>query len=203
MIGLKNTLERLHMKTTLVILALSLLNISAFAKNQIAFNEAVVNRNITETEVRAAQEAWGKALIQISDDYEKSGIAAAKKTAEQVLEIAYGYKDGAVLFKPTLATGANTFRTTQQSALSYFVGGDKNFPEDSGFALKGWKKYEFKNAAVYINGDMALTMGNVFLTDKAGKLTVVNKTWGFKKDPKGQLKIVLHHSSLPYAPEPR
>lgn len=34
----------------------------------------------------------------------------------------------------------------------------------------------------------------------SGKVTKVDKTWGFKKDEKGQLRIVLHHSSLPYTP---
>ena len=47
---------------------------------------------------------------------------------------------------------------------------------------------------------MALTQGNVILTNKAGQVTTVDKTWGFKKDDKGQLRIVLHHSSLPFQP---
>jgi hypothetical protein len=32
-----------------------------------------------------------------------------------------------VLFKPTLTTGDQTFRTTHKGALSYFVGGDSSF----------------------------------------------------------------------------
>ena len=43
-------------------------------------------------------------------------------------------------------------------------------------------------------------MGNVMLTDKDGKVTTVDKTWGFKKDSQGQVRIVLHHSSLPFQP---
>lgn len=165
-----------------------------------AFQPTVVNTNITEADVRAAQEGWGKALIQISDDYASGGMAKAKATAGAVLDAAYGYNMGVVLFKPTLTHGEQTFRTTRAGALAYFVGDDKAFPNDSGFALKGWKKYEYKNAGVFINGDLALTQGNVILTDKDGKVTVVDKTWGFKKDDKGQLRIVLHHSSLPYQP---
>jgi hypothetical protein len=42
-------------------------------------------------------------------------------------------------------------------------------------------------------------MGNVMLTDSTGKVTTVDKTWGFKKDNQGKLRIVLHHSSLPFA----
>ncbi len=165
-----------------------------------AFGKNVVNTNITELEIEAAQEAWGKALIQISKDYDSKGLKKATETASAVLDSAYGYNDGSVLFKPTLAYGDQTFRTTKEGALAYFVGSNKNFPNDKGFALKGWEKYEYKNAGVYINGNFAITMGNVILTDKKGTVTKVDKTWGFKKDSQGKLKIILHHSSLPYSP---
>nr|WP_279458913.1 hypothetical protein [Aeromonas veronii] len=68
----------------------------------------------------------------------------------------------------------------------------------SGFALKNWQGYRYDNAAVYINGDMALTMGKVHLVDRDNKETTVDKTWGFKKGDDGKVRIVLHHSSLPY-----
>jgi hypothetical protein len=165
-----------------------------------AFASTVVNTNITEAEVKAAQDGWGKALIQISDDFASGGIAKAKATANQVLDAAYGYNLGLVLFKPTLTHSDQTFRTTKAGALAYFVGDDRAFPSDKGFALGGWKKYEYRNAGVFITGNMALTMGKVILTDKDGKVTTVDKTWGFKKDTQGQLRIVLHHSSLPFQP---
>lgn len=161
---------------------------------------AVTNINITEAEIQAAQEAWGKALLQIGKEFDAKGLKAATKTASAVLDEAYGYSFGAVLFKPTLTSGDQVFRTTKEGALAYFVGGNLKFPNDKGFALKGWERYEFSNAAVFINGDLALTMGNVFFTDKKGHITKVDKTWGFKKDLNGKLKIVLHHSSLPYTP---
>jgi hypothetical protein len=181
------------------VLALSF-STTSFAQRSAAFGNTVVDTNITEAEVQAAQEAWGKALIQIGKDFDTGGIKAATATANAVLDAAYGYNMGPVLFKPTLTSGKQTFRTTKAGALAYFVGGNKEYPTDSGFALKGWQKYEYKNAAVYINGDLALTMGNVYLTGKDGKVTTVDKTWGFKKDDQGKLRIVLHHSSLPYTP---
>ena len=159
----------------------------------------VVNNNITEADVQAAQKAWGAALIQISADYKSGGIEKATETASAVLDAAYGYGMGPVLFKPTLTVAPQTFRPTKEGALAYFVGADAAFPDDKGFALKGWQSYTFENSAVYINGDMALTMGKVRLTDAAGKVTEVDKTWGFKKDDAGKLRIVLHHSSLPVA----
>lgn len=158
-----------------------------------------VDTNITKAEVLAAQEQWTRALASISQAYESKGIKAATSTAEKVLDSAYGYDLGPVLFKPTLASGERTFRITKEGALAYFVGQNKSFPEDSGFALKGWTKGEVKNAAIRIDGDTALTMGHVVLYDKTGKATKVDKTWAFKKMPDGKLKIVLHHSSLPYS----
>lgn len=158
----------------------------------------VANSNITEAEVEAAQKAWGAALIKISSDFKDGGIAKAKSTAEAVLDGAYGYNMGPVLFKPTLTVAPQTFRPTRDGALAYFVGGNPAFPEDKGFALKGWKGYEFENSAIHISGDLAITMGKVRLTGPDGKVTEVDKTWGFKKDDQGTLRIVLHHSSLPY-----
>ncbi|MFM2432833.1 MAG: hypothetical protein RLZZ511_4047 [Cyanobacteriota bacterium] len=160
----------------------------------------VVNTNITEAEVLAAQKAWGDALVAISTTYDQKGTAAAKALAGDVIDAAYGYQMGTVLFKPTLTTAPQTFRTTRAGALAYFVGGDAAFPNDQGFALKGWRKVEVQNASIFINGDTATTMGNVMITDKAGKVTTVDKTWQFLKDSNGKLRIVLHHSSLPYSP---
>ena len=137
-------------------------------------------------------------LLQ-GDDYRSGGIDKARATATAVLDGAYGYHHGPVLFKPTLAGGEQTFRINQEGALAYFVGNNQAYPADTGFALKNWQSYNYDNAAVYINGDMALTMGKVHLTDRDNKQTTVDKTWGFKKGDDGKVRIVLHHSSLPYA----
>jgi hypothetical protein len=166
-----------------------------------SLNTLVVNRAITESEVLTAQRAWGDALVAISTTFETEGIEAAKALAEKVIDEAYGYQFGAVLFKPTLTVAPQTFRTTRAGALAYFVGGDPDFPMDTGFALKGWRKVEIKNAAIFISGDTATTMGNVMITDKDGKVTTVDKTWQFLKDDSGKLRIILHHSSLPYTGE--
>jgi hypothetical protein len=182
---------------------LMLSSFSAFSvdgKPQSSFGTNVLNKNITAAEVEAAQRAWGEALIKISTTFDNKGLKQATKVANEVLDGAYGYNLGTVLFKPTLTHGEQTFRPTREGALAYFVGGNKNFPQDKGFALKGWREYTFNNSAVYINGNNAITMGKVNLVDKDGKVTTVDKTWGYLKDEKGQLRIILHHSSLPYKP---
>ncbi|MDT7836645.1 hypothetical protein [Aquabacterium sp. OR-4] len=159
----------------------------------------VVNQAVTEAEVLAAQQAWCKALVDISATHNSSGQPAAKALAEKVIDAAYGYQMGAVLFKPTLTVNPQTFRTTRAGALAYFVGGDAAFPKDTGFALKGWTKCDVANSAIFIAGDSATTMGKVHFTGKDGKLTSVDKTWKFVKDDAGKLRIVVHHSSLEYA----
>ena len=158
----------------------------------------VVNHGISEAEVLAAQRAWGDALVSIAATHEKQGQAAAKALAEKVIDAAYGYQMGVVLFKPTLTTVPQTFRTTRAGALAYFVGGDAAFPQDKGFALNGWRKVEIQNAGIFIAGNSASTMGNVMITGKDGKVTTVDKTWKFVKDDAGKLRIVVHHSSLPF-----
>ena len=115
-----------------------------------------------------------------------------------VLDGAYAYNMGPVLFKPTLTMAPQTFRTQRDGALAYFVGGDKTFPNDSGFALKSCRAYKIDNAGIVITGNSATSMGNVSLTDAKGNVTTVDKTWGFVRDGEGKLRIFLHHSSLPY-----
>lgn len=154
---------------------------------------------ITEADVIAAQNAWGEALVNISNTYDTKGIEEAKKLAADIIEAAYHYEEGPVLFKPTLAAPPTTFRTTADGALSYFVGQDAKFPGDSGFALKSWRGYSIENAAIFINGNTAISMGNVHLTDAAGNKTTVDKTWAWTRAEDGSLQIVLHHSSLPYS----
>ena len=43
-------------------------------------------------------------------------------------------------------------------------------------------------------------MGCVRLTYKNGDITKVDKSWGYKLDQDGNLRIMLHHSSFPYEP---
>ncbi|HDZ45778.1 hypothetical protein LCGC14_0191520 [marine sediment metagenome] len=155
--------------------------------------------DITEEQVLEAQQAWGEALIAIANKYEEKGIQAATELAESVIDSAYGYDIGPVLFKPTLAAAPQTFRSTPEGALAYFVGHSDEFPEDSGFALRGWQEVTVDNAAIFINGDAAMTMGNVSMVDGDGNTTTVDKSWGYQLDEDNNLRIVLHHSSLPFS----
>ena len=155
--------------------------------------------SITESELDAARAGWemlSSRFLALDED----GFDAARAVAEQMLNDAYGYGFGPVLFKPTMASGEQTFRSTKNGALSYFVGHDNDFPLDGGFGLKGWRAMRSVTAASFIEGDVAMWMGWVILTDKDGQVTTVDKSFGYRKDDAGILRIVLHHSSLPYEP---
>jgi hypothetical protein len=158
---------------------------------------------ITYDEVNAAQQAWCDALVKIGKLKEEGGDY--KAYAEQVLSTAYNYDSGKVFFKPTLAFGSQTFRNDKKGALAYFVGGDPSYPDDKGFALTPWVKARYdnageKNEGIQIYGSIAITMGNVWVTGKDGKEVMVDKTWVFKKGKDGKLRIIVHKSSLPFAP---
>ncbi|MDO5657219.1 MAG: phosphoribosyl-AMP cyclohydrolase [Paracoccus sp. (in: a-proteobacteria)] len=158
------------------------------------------NNNITVEEILDAQKAWGVALMKISKAHREGGIEAARAEAEAALDASYGYDLGPVLFKPTLSSGEQTFRVTREGALSYFVGHNPDYPGDNGFALRKWEGYRNENAAFFIEGNVGTVMGKVFLQDTDGNETVVDKTWQYRKDDKGTVRIVVHHSSLEYAP---
>jgi hypothetical protein len=167
-----------------------------------ALQPMTMNTNISEAQVLQAQRTWCEALLSISRAYRSGGASQARAAASKVIDGAYGYVYGPVAFKPTLTSGQQTFRPTREGALAYFVGGDSRFPADSGFALKPWDKCAVRNQVLQLHGDLAITMGNVDLTDSSGKVTTVDKTWSFLREPDGQIRIVLHHSSLPYQPAP-
>ena len=158
---------------------------------------------ITYDEVNAAQQAWCDALVKIGSLKEQGKDYRAY--AEKVLSEAYNYDNGKVFFKPTLTHGDQTFRNSKKGALAYFVGGDSEYPNDKGFALKPWVKARYDNAGngnegIQIYGSVAITMGNVWVTGKDGKEVMVDKTWVFRKGKDGKLRIIVHKSSLPFKP---
>lgn len=157
---------------------------------------------ITEADVNAAQQAWCDALVKIGQVHQAGGDYHA--LANQLIGDLYDYQEGTVFFRPTLAYGKNAFRNTQAGAVSYFVGGDPNFPEDSGFALKHWVKVGYDNNAaengVQIHGDLAITMGNVYLTNAQGEEIKIDKTFVFRRGADGKLRLCVHKSVLPNGP---
>lgn len=157
---------------------------------------------INETELVKARTAWGDGLVAISKAYDDRGIEEARTLASDLLDRLYGFEFGPILFKPTLSGGAQTFRTDKAGTLSYFIGHNPAFPQDTGFGLKSWRDVQFEISAVFVEGDVAMWMGWVTFTDRTGDAVKIDKSFGYKRAADGSLKLVLHHSSLPYSAAP-
>jgi hypothetical protein len=152
---------------------------------------------ITQAAVEAAQKEWGEGIVAIAKTHTDEGDFKARATEHINTLYAYG-DDSAVMFKPTLAAD-DQFRETFDEALSYFIGTEGS--EDTGFAIKGWTNVRWENNGIYTDDDSAMAMGNYYFTGPDGEETKVEYTFGYVPDAEGNLKINLHHSSLPYSPE--
>jgi len=196
---MKNYLKRNQKLTAWLTICIMIFALSLTSCNQPPKqNESKVSQNITKQEVLNAQQQWGDGIIQIGKVYLDKGDY--KAAAEKQIDELYGYNMGTVLFKPTMAS-EKQFRSTKEGALSYFVGGDANYPEDHGFAIKPWSKVRFENAGIKILGNTALAMGNYYFTPVSGDPEVkVEYSFAYVKDNQGKLRIVLHGSHLPYTP---
>jgi len=151
---------------------------------------------ISLKEIENTQKDWGENLVKLGSL--KGNFEACESEANQMIKRLYGYDNGVVLFKPTKAK-ENQFRLSFEGAKSYFIGGNDNFMEDSGFALQPWTNVRFENASVILNEKTASAMGNYFFTEPNGTIVKVEYSFGYFLDSNGNLKINLHHSSLPYS----
>src|SRR5262249_33085482 len=131
---------------------------------------------ITEAEVNAAQQACCDALVKIGKVHAEGGDY--KAVANQAITDLYDYDSGKVFFKPTFSPAENSVRPPQPGARSSFIGGNPAFPEDTGFALNPWLDVRYHNNAaengIQIHGDIAITMGNVYLTNAKGEQVAVD-----------------------------
>ena len=166
----------------LFLTSLSLFSLAAFSANA---------GDISTLEVEAAQKGWGDGIVEIGKAKD------ARQAALQHLDKFYAFDNGQVLFKPTLAS-ADQFRGTKKEALSYFIGRD--LAEDKGFALAPYTKVRWENEGIITDGNSAMAMGNYFFTKTDGEEVKVEFSFGYIKDKDGNLKINLHHSSLPFSP---
>lgn len=153
------------------------------------------SEGLTLTEVTELKRAWGEGIVKIGDVHTKGGDY--RKAAQDHIAEFYAYGERPVLFKPTLAS-EHQFRGSFDEALSYFVGGD--IAEDGGFAIAPYTNVRWDSEGMVLSGDTAMAMGNYFFTTIDGSEVKVEYTFGIEKLENGEAKIVLHHSSLPYAP---
>ena len=139
------------------------------------------------------QKEWASGIIkmgELSNDRD-----SLESFTSDFLDKIYDFQNQ-VLFKPTKAANEQ-FRNSKGSAFSYFIAGDdRECQEDNGFALSNWSEILFDNSNIIINEDIAIAMGNYTFKNEVSKIKVeysfVYKNYG------DEIKIILHHSSLPY-----
>ena len=150
---------------------------------------------ITKEEVKKAQSDWASGIIEIGKT--KGNQSKCKKLTKDFLYNLYDFREGSVQFKPTRAS-IHQFRNNLNAAMSYFIADNKSFSEDKGFALTPWNEVLFENDSIILHENIATAMGNYYFKDKSGKKIKVEYTLGYIKRTRGEIKIILHHSSLPY-----
>ena len=55
-----------------------------------------------------------------------------------------------------------------------------------------------ENDSIILHENIATAMGNYYFKDKSGEKIKVEYTLVYIKRTRGEIKIILHHSSLPY-----
>lgn len=150
---------------------------------------------IKKAEIQEIQKKWADGIVKIGSL--KGNLDLCKEYTHKFIDQLYAFAEGPVLFKPTKAARVQ-FRANKEAALSYFIGGNPNYEEDKGFAITPWKEVRFADdARMILEEDRALVMGNYFFTDYDNNEVMVEYSFSYKKYA-GQLKIDLHHSSLPF-----
>ena len=141
---------------------------------------------MTKAEVVTAQRKWAQYVVA--------------QDVDRLLDL-YDFDDpdAPVLFKPTLA---DVIRLDRAGARAYFVGGDPDWPQDTGFLNRNWAQVTFQSAVgpVLKAGGLGYKdMGHCRLVDGAGRVVRADYTFAYHKID-GRVLISLHHSSLTWSP---
>ena len=148
-----------------------------------------------EKKVLIIQKEWANSIISI-------GKAFLNKQdyldiTDKFLDRLYFFNKGKVLFKPTKASHKQ-FRRSKNEFISYFIGHDKVSDEDKGFALEPWKSIYFDNFDTLNYNNFFISMGNYYFTDYVDEKIKVEYSFGYILNKENNLKIIFHHSSIPY-----
>ena len=154
----------------------------------------VEGRPIKESEILAFQKAYGVSFNAIATAIEDEGYyeSAARKHIEQH----YNFAEGDVMFK--IGNDENApFRYTADGLLSYLIGKNKQFPNDEGIANQNWRKIDWDNSGIINEGNVAIVIGRVKMTNEDNDEINQNYTMGLKRDSNGALRLIAHKISQP------
>lgn len=154
-----------------------------------------MSSEVLEKKVFNIQKRWASSLVEIGKAFldKKDYIALTYKFLDEL----YYFKQGKILFKPTKAS-QKQFRKDKNDFVSYFIGHNKVSEEDKGFALQPWKSIYFENFDITTFDKVSISMGNFFFTDYQNIQIKVEYSFGYIFDQERNLKIIFHHSSIPF-----
>jgi len=148
---------------------------------------------ITKEDIIKAQNVWSEGIIKMGEI--SNNRILLESYVSDFLDNVYNFQEK-VLFKPTKAK-IEKFRNNKESATSYFIAGNnKKYSEDDGFALSKWLKITLINSDIIINQNQGLAMG-IYTFENDNTKIKVEYSFGYIKINES-IKIVLHHSSIPY-----
>lgn len=153
-------------------------------------------------EIETAQAQWSQALIHMGE-LSSTHPDKLRHIATQLLSQLYDFEIG-LSFKPTLAGYPHHFRSDLAGTLSYFIGAKlagSTISADQGFALKPWSKVEFTEATQIQLAECTITSGiyAFYAATAPSHPTTVEYTFVYHRTPtQPAVKIIAHHSSLPY-----
>lgn len=156
---------------------------------------------ITDHHINHAQAQWSQALVHMGECYQ-SQPQQLPNVADQLLNELYDFSAD-IAFKPTFAVAPHQLRTDRLGTLSYFIGAalsGSTITTDHGFALKPWSKVTFAESMRMIRKECAISSGCYsFYSSAEATPRVVEYTFVYHISPQySGLKIIAHHSSLPY-----
>ena len=141
---------------------------------------------ITQKHVIEAQQQWAHAIVTMDIDCLMSLYD-------------YNCSDTPALFKPTLSS---SIRSDAVGARSYFIGGNTQYSEDTGFLNNNWKQVNFFSAVgpiIETNNLIAKDMGKYTFVKDTDESVQADYTFIYHK-LEGKVLISLHHSSLVWTP---
>ena len=141
------------------------------------------------------QNEWATNIVKIGRAYLDNQNYI--KMTEEFLDKLYLFEKGKILFKPTKAK-EKQFRVNKAEFMSYFIGYNKVSDEDKGFVLEPWEKVHFENFDIVSYEDIIISMGNYFFINYKDEKIKAEYSFGYCFDINKNLKIIFHHSSLPY-----
>eukprot|EP00930_Biecheleria_cincta_P055563 TRINITY_DN41878_c0_g1_i1.p1 TRINITY_DN41878_c0_g1~~TRINITY_DN41878_c0_g1_i1.p1 ORF type:complete len:267 (-),score=34.13 TRINITY_DN41878_c0_g1_i1:29-829(-) len=158
-----------------------------------------LDAGISQDQVLQAQQQWGEALVGVGEAFHSG--KHMKRAAAFVDELyAFKTEQGAILQLTGPDRPKQPFRLTREATVSFFVGGNLEFPDDRGFALQPWTAVKFENSGFVLKNDTAFAVGEYQFTDAQGLQSRAQYSFGYQLESTGQLRIVLQQSSVSALP---